>query len=70
MTDLMNLMQHFLLQWVICVGGNLSSYTFFEKNFNFWGFLSVPHLVDIYATKVDEQGRNFMCERTLPSLLV
>ena len=37
---------------------------------NFGGFLSVPHLVDNYAKIVDERGRNLMCDRTLPSLLV
>ena len=26
---------------------------FFEKYLNFWGFLSVPHLVDIYAKNMD-----------------
>ena len=31
---------------------------------------TVPHLVDIYAKNMDERGRNFMCKRTLPSLLV
>ena len=70
MTDLMNLMQQFLLHWVICVGGKFCCYTIFEKKLNFWCFLSVPHLVDIYAKNVDERGRNFMCERTLTSLLV
>ena len=29
-----------------------------------------PHLVDIYAKNVDERGRNFMCERKLPRLLL
>ena len=43
---------------------------FLEKYLNFWGFLSVPHLINIYAKNLDEQGRNFMCERTLSSLLV
>ena len=33
-------------------------------------FPSVPHLVDNYAKIVDERGRNFMCDRTLPSRLV
>ena len=42
----------------------------FEKYLNFWVFLCVPHLVDNYAKIVDERGRNFMCNRTLPSLLV
>ena len=51
------------------------SYTIFfgffaiPKN-NFWVFLSVPHLVDNYAKIVDERGWNFMCNRTLQSLLV
>ena len=37
---------------------------------------TVSHLVDIYISKmvdtkkVDERGRNFMCERTLLSLFV
>ena len=43
---------------------------FFEKYLNFWVFLSVLHLVDNYAEIVDEQGRNLMCDRTLPILLV
>ena len=36
------------------------SYTIFflEKYSNFWGFLSVPHLVDNYAKIVDERGRS------------
>ena len=48
------------------------SYTkcFFEKYLSFWGFLSVPYLADNYAKIVDERGRNLMCDRTLPSLLV
>ena len=33
-------------------------------------FLSVPYLVDFYAKNADEWGRNFVRERTLPSLLV
>ena len=40
---------------------------FFEKYLNF--FRSV-HLVENYSKNVDERGRNFICERTLPSLLV
>ena len=32
--------------------------------------LSVVQLVDIYAKNWDERGPNFMCERTLPSILV
>ena len=40
----------------------------FEKYLSFCGFSTVSHLVDIYAKKVDEGGRNFMCKRTLPSL--
>ena len=31
---------------------------------------TVPHLVDIYAKNLDERVRSFICERTLPSLLV
>ena len=34
------------------------------------GFLSVPYLVDIYTKNMDERGRNFMCKRTLLSLLI
>ena len=41
-----------------------------KKYMSFWGFLSVPDLVDNYAKIVDERGRNLMCDRTLPSLLV
>ena len=43
---------------------------FFEKYLNFGVFLSVPHLVDNYNKIVDERGRNLLCDRTLPSLLV
>ena len=32
-------------------------------------FLSVPHMVDIYAKNTDERGRNFLCKRKLPSLI-
>ena len=41
----------------------------FEKDLNFGGFLSVPHLVDNYAKIVNKRCRNFMCDRNLPSLL-
>ena len=41
----------------------------FPEN-NFWVFSSVPHLVDNYANIVDDRGRNLMCDRTLPSLIV
>ena len=44
--------------------------SFFEKYLNFCIFLSVLHLVDNYAKILDERGRNLMCDRTLPSLLV
>ena len=40
---------------------------FFEKYLNFWGFLSVPHLVE---KSVNERRRKLICDRTLPSLLV
>ena len=40
---------------------------FFKNTWIFGGFLSVPHLVDKYAKIVDEQGRNFMCDHTLPT---
>ena len=33
-------------------------------------FLSVTHLVANLVKNVDERGRNIMCERTFPSLLV
>ena len=50
---------------------SIRSYTnFFEKYLNYWGFLSVPHLVDNFSKIVDERGRNLMCNRVLPSLLV
>ena len=74
-----NLMHQFLLHWVSCFGGYLIVHTqFFWKllgffgfpKYNFWVFLSVPHLVANYAKIVDERGRNLMCHRTLPSLLV
>ena len=43
---------------------------FFLKNFDFGGFLYVPHLVDSYAEKVDARVWHFICNRALPSLLV
>ena len=66
------LMHHFLLHWVICLGGYLFVHlpVFFEKHLTFCVFLSVPHLVDNYAKIVDERVRNLMCDRTLPSRLV
>ena len=46
-----------LVHRVVCFGGNLFVQTpFFEKHFNFGGFLSLPHLVDHYAKNVDERG--------------
>ena len=60
-----------LLYWIICFRGYLFVHTpFFGNYLNFWGFLSVPHLVDNYAEIEDERGRNLVCNRTLPSLLV
>ena len=38
MTDLMNLMQHFLLNRDVCVGGDPCSFTFFWKILEFLGF--------------------------------
>ena len=67
---LINVMHQFLLQWVIFFGGCLFVHTpvFFLKNtWIFCVFASVPHLVDNYAKIVDERGRNFMCDRTIPS---
>ena len=54
------------------------SYTIFLKNtwvflrFSkiIFGFFYLLDLVDNYAKIVDERGRNLMCDRTLPSLLV
>ena len=46
------------------------THNFFLKCLILWGCLSVPHLVDLYAKNVDGRRWNFMCERTLPSLLV
>ena len=46
------------------------TYIVFENYLKKTEILSVVHLVDIYAKNLDERGRNFMCERTLPSLLV
>ena len=45
-------------------------YFLLKKNMIFRGVLSVPRLLDIHAKNVDWRGRNFMCERTLPSLFV
>ena len=71
LAHIINLMHIIFLHWVICFGGYLFVHTlFFKKYSNFWPFLSVPHLVDNYAKIVDERGRNFMCNRKLPSLLV
>ena len=47
------------------------SFTNFLKNSLIsGGFLSVPHFVDNYAKNVDERAWKFMCQLTLPSLLV
>ena len=43
---------------------------FLKKYLSFWVFQSVPDFVDNFAKIVDEPGRNPMCNRTLPSLLV
>ena len=43
---------------------------FFLNTRIFCVFPSVPHLVDNYAKIVDERGRNFMCDRKVPSRLV
>ena len=64
MTDFINLMRHFSLHWVFCVGDDV----FVDAHFVLRNTL--PHLVDNYTKNMDELGRNFMCERTLPSLLV
>ena len=72
MANLINLMLHFLTS--LCY----QRWRLFFINISVWkildwifgGFLSVPHLVDIYAKNVDERVRNFMCKRTLPILLV
>ena len=71
-TYLINLMHHFLLHWVLCFGGYLFVYrpVFLKNTSIFIIFLSVPHLVDNYAKILDEGGRNHLCNRTLPSLLV
>ena len=65
-----NLVHHFFtplsyLLWRL----SFRSYTIL-KYLNFWVFLCVPHLVDYYAEIADERGRNLICNRTLPSLLV
>ena len=60
----------FLLHLVIYVGGVLFVHTLFLNTWFLVGFLSVPHLVDIFAENADERGRNFLYERTLTSLLV
>ena len=71
MADLINLMRHFLLCWVVCFGGFVFVHAPILKNTSiFGGFLSVPHLVDNYSKIVDERGRNLMCDFTLSSLLV
>ena len=62
----MNLMHHFYSTELFALEAIFSfihQHTpfFFEKYLNFWGFLSVPHLVDNYAEIVDERGRNLMC---------
>ena len=45
---------------------------FFEDYLIFFGegVLSVSHSVDNYTKNVDERGRKFICERTLPRMLV
>ena len=69
---LINLMHHSLLHWDICFEGYLFIHTptFLENQLNFWVFLPVPRSVDNDAKIVDERGRNFMFDSTLPILLV
>ena len=60
MTDLINLMRIFFTPPSCLHGGDLFAHThLFLK-------IAVPQK----SKNVDERGRNFMCERTLPSLLV
>ena len=72
-----NLMHHFYATELFALEAIFQfMHIFFEKYLLgvflgfFWVFVSVPHLVDSYAKIVDERGRNLMCDRTLPSLLV
>ena len=73
MADLIKLMRRFFYSTELfeLAAIFMFVYIFFEKYFNFGVFfLSVPHLVDIYARNAHEWGRNFMCKRILPSLIV
>ena len=62
MVDLINLMRYFYSTDLFALQV-IFLFIHISKN-------TVPRLVGIYAKNVDERGRNFMCERTLPSLLV
>ena len=72
MADLINIRRHFLYSTeIFAVEAFFCFYTNFLKNILTLGsFPSVPNMVDNYAKNVDERGRNFMCEHTLPSLFV
>ena len=71
MADLINLIRHFysteVFAWQAIF---LFIRQFFEKKLEYFGGFYVPHLVDIYAKNVNEQGRNFTCNRTLLKLFV
>ena len=69
--DLIILMRHFCYSNELFTSAAIFVHThFFEKCLNFWGCLSVPHLIDIYARNLDGRGRIFVCNSTLLSLLV
>ena len=71
---LINLRHHFLLHWVICFGGYLFANTFFWKKnqffFIFLGFSICSSFGRQLSQNCGWAGRNLMCDRTLPSLLV
>ena len=66
-----NLMRRFLLCQIICVAGDpLVRKPFFWKIFQFLSCFICSAFDRQLCQKCDERGRNFMCERTLPSLLL
>ena len=69
--NLINLMHHFLLHWVICFGGYLFVHTtVFLKYLNFLCFLLCSSFGRKLCQNCGWGGRNLMFDRTLPSRLV
>ena len=70
MADLINVMGHFCSTVLFAFEAIFVHTHLFRKKFEFLGFSICSYLVDVYAKNVVERGRNFKCQRTLPSLLV